>query len=259
MVSINTVKPDDMDCIIAEVFSPEKQYQSIEEAAQSLTKVIYTYFQTDGESDFVLLRVFQSIEYPALPPDIQKYIIQMLGFTPSSTDRFLTLIGTYGNEKEWQQRAFSKGHQAIPLTIETLKTIPMVSRLFRQLGFNLYEKNEGNITIQTPNLSENDQMFYVNKSEESTALHITGVSGISGVFHVENAAGSPYIPAQDFVKRYGVQSVIGSGALLPQNEMAAFIGFSRKQLSPLQAAAFSPIISKFWHKAFPLLNYGIFS
>jgi hypothetical protein len=49
-----------------------------------------------------------------------------------------------------------------------------------------------------------------------------------GVFHVENAAGSPFIPAQqDFVERHGVRSVVGFGGLLPTGELFAVIVFAR--------------------------------
>jgi hypothetical protein len=48
------------------------------------------------------------------------------------------------------------------------------------------------------------------------------------VFHVPNAVGSPYIPAQkEFVIPYGVQSVLGFGGLLAPGELFATILFSR--------------------------------
>jgi hypothetical protein len=48
-----------------------------------------------------------------------------------------------------------------------------------------------------------------------------------GVFHVENALGSPYIPAQqEFVVRYGIRSVLGFGGLLFNGELFAVILFS---------------------------------
>jgi len=48
-----------------------------------------------------------------------------------------------------------------------------------------------------------------------------------GVFHVENALGSPYIPAQDeFVARYGIRSVLGFGGMLASGDLFAVILFS---------------------------------
>ena len=40
----------------------------------------------------------------------------------------------------------------------------------------------------------------------------------AGAFHIDDAAGSAYLPAQrDFVRRFGIQSVIGFGDVLPDN------------------------------------------
>jgi hypothetical protein len=237
MTTLTDFDSSEIDTIIAETFKAENNLRSIEDAAKKLTQTIYHYFQTDGKSDFVLTRVFQSISYQALPIEIQQLITNKTNTAPDGMSRFLTLLGTYGDETMWQSRQSSQGHQAIPLTKETLETIPMVSRLFQQIGFDLGTKTE----------------------DDAHALHMSGVSGLSGIFYVENAEGSPYIPGQDFVKKYGVQSVVGTGVMLPQNEIAAFIGFARVPLSKAKATMLAPIMSKFWRHAFPLLNYGIFS
>ncbi|HEX5865658.1 MAG TPA: hypothetical protein VF014_15635, partial [Casimicrobiaceae bacterium] len=60
-----------------------------------------------------------------------------------------------------------------------------------------------------------------------------------GVFHVENALGSPYIPAQqDFVVRYGIQSVLGFGGLLFNGDLFAVILFSTVHVSAASAERF---------------------
>jgi len=48
-----------------------------------------------------------------------------------------------------------------------------------------------------------------------------------GVFFIDDANGNPSIPAQDFVRQYGVRSVIGCGGELPRGEMFASILFTR--------------------------------
>ena len=53
-----------------------------------------------------------------------------------------------------------------------------------------------------------------------------------GVFHVADAVGSPFIPAQeDFVLKFGIKSVLGFGGLLPSGELFAMIMFSRTFIS----------------------------
>jgi hypothetical protein len=48
-----------------------------------------------------------------------------------------------------------------------------------------------------------------------------------GVFHVEDALGSPYIPAQqEFVVRFGIRSVLGFGGLLVNGDLFAVILFA---------------------------------
>lgn len=237
MTSLLNLSSAEIDVVLSDTFKNENKLQSIEDAAQKLTENMYHHFQINEKSDFVLVRLFQSMRYLALPLEIQEVIISKMGKMPDQDTRFLTLLGTYGDENTWQSRKTSKGHQAIPLTEETFRTVPMISRLFQQIGYNIG----------------------TDMQSDASSLHMTGVSGLSGIFYVENANNSPYIPAQDFVKKYNVASVIGTGVMLPENEVAAFIGFTRVPITKDNATIIAPIMSKFWRYAFPLLNYGVFS
>jgi hypothetical protein len=60
-----------------------------------------------------------------------------------------------------------------------------------------------------------------------------------GVFHVETALGSPYIPAQEeFVARFGIQSVLGFGGLLINGDLFAVILFTTVSVSQATADRF---------------------
>ena len=62
------------------------------------------------------------------------------------------------------------------------------------------------------------------------------------VFHVEQALGSPFIPAQrDFVEPYGIASVVGFGGLLRSGELFSVILFSRATIPARCAARFRTI------------------
>ena len=62
------------------------------------------------------------------------------------------------------------------------------------------------------------------------------------MFHVEEARGSPHIPAQrDFVLRYGITSVVGFGGLLRSGELFAVILFLRARIPAASAARFRTI------------------
>jgi hypothetical protein len=61
------------------------------------------------------------------------------------------------------------------------------------------------------------------------------------VFYVRDADGSPYIPAQDFVARYGVCSVLGFGGVLLTGEFYSVILFTRVAIPPETADRFRNI------------------
>jgi hypothetical protein len=62
------------------------------------------------------------------------------------------------------------------------------------------------------------------------------------VFHVPEAAGSPYIPAQEaFVVPYGIKSVLGFGGILPAGDLFAVIMFTRVPVHREVAEAFRTI------------------
>jgi two-component system NtrC family sensor kinase len=62
---------------------------------------------------------------------------------------------------------------------------------------------------------------------------IRGMQGKTfNVFFVPEALGSPYIPAQDFVRDHGVRSVLGFGGVLVTGEFYAVILFTRVAMQP---------------------------
>jgi hypothetical protein len=70
----------------------------------------------------------------------------------------------------------------------------------------------------------------------------SGDSRTYDVFHVEDAVGSPHIPAQhDFVLRYGITSVVGFGGLLRSGELYSVILFARVPIPKSSATRFRAI------------------
>jgi hypothetical protein len=125
---------------------------------------------------------------------------------PEPAMKCLTLLATVGDEPEWNDRRSSEGHQAIPLPSPyVVERAPMIAQLIREFGMDLSD-------VVRP-----------------TGDVVRTLGGKSyGVFHVEEAVGSPYIPAQaGFVDRYGIRSVVGFGGLLPTGDLFGLILFSR--------------------------------
>lgn len=182
---------------------------SMEETASAIVRLLYDRFadpQT-GERNCALVRFFKTQRFQDLPSDLQD-IARAAAWGRSDVDadtRCLTLLATAGNQPQWNSRTQSAGHQAIPLaTEEVVRQAPMVAQLIQQIGLNIAQ-------VIGP----------------SPALMIDGDQQNYNVFHVPDALGSPYVPAQDFVREAGVRSVLGFGGLLPSGDLFAVILFSR--------------------------------
>lgn len=80
-----------------------------------------------------------------------------------------------------------------------------------------------------------------------------------GVFHVEQALGSPSIPAQEeFVARYGVESVVGFGGSLASGDLFAVILFSRVRVSAASAERFRTLALDVKALYFPFTDSTVF-
>jgi hypothetical protein len=182
---------------------------SMEETASAIVRFLYSRFadpQT-GEKNCALVRFFKTQCFQDLPSELQDIATAAArGKSDLHADtRCLTLLATAGNQPHWNSRTESAGHQAIPLaTEEVVRQAPMVAQLIQQIGLDIAQ-----VIGPSPALMiDVDQQNY-------------------NVFHVPDALGSPYVPAQDFVREAGIRSVLGFGGLLPSGDLFAVILFSR--------------------------------
>ncbi|MBF0195268.1 MAG: response regulator [Magnetococcales bacterium] len=206
----------------------EKQCNSadnLENASSILAKFFYDNFidPIDGKPSCILSRCFCIQEYASLDARMKKAADQSLasvGEQPIEDMKFLTLLGTSGLLPEWNDWEKSQGHKAIPFVSESfVSQIPMIAQLIRQFGMDISE-----VLTPSPDLLQNIE-------ERSFS-----------VFFVENAKGSPHIPAQDeFVLPYGVQSVIGFGSMLPTGNIFLTILFSKTKINREVADMFKNI------------------
>jgi two-component system, NtrC family, sensor kinase len=196
--------------------------ETTEEIADRIARFLHEEFgaQSGEGKPVILARVYKTHLYEALPPDLQAFATKVAGVTPAPKTACLVLLATAGIEEGWNSRKASAGHQAIPLlSVEAVRRLPMVAQLITQLGFDVS-------TIVAA-----DPALLIDK--EKTAFN---------VFHVPDALGSPFIPAQkDFVVRYGVKSVLGFGGALPAGELYSAILFSKTAISRDTAEMFKPI------------------
>ena len=75
--------------------------------------------------------------------------------------------------------------------------------------------------------------------EPDPALFVDLEQKSYNVFHVAAAEGSPFVPSQEqFVRPYGIRSVLGFGGLLPGGELFAAILFARSAIPRATADLF---------------------
>ena len=214
---------------------------SMEETANRIVRYIYDQLGAgdSGERACVLVRFYKTHPYGGLSSDLQAFAKGILGEEAGSDDmKCLTLLATVGQNAKWNSRANSEGHKAIPLPSEDfVGRIPMISRLVTQLGLELRQ------------LLRPDPAILVDLHERTY-----------NVFHVEEAVGSPYIPAQaDFVIPYGVRAVLGFGGILETGDLYAVILFSKTLVSRAVAERFKPLALKVHEALAPLVGKAVFT
>lgn len=192
---------------------------TLEDAAERAVEFFYRELVDErGEPACALVRFFKTHPYGDLPEDLQAVVRAASPDAASLPDlRCLTLVATRGEEADWNSRLASRGHRAIPLTsVEMVQQAPMIAQLITQLGLPI-----------------------ANVVRPSRALLLDQEQTAHNVFFVPRALGSPHIVAQDeFVVRYGIQSVLGFGGLLATGDLFAVILFSKVAISPDAADQF---------------------
>lgn len=195
---------------------------SMESVSREVVDYLFRSLQDSEENPAsVLVRIFKTHPYAGLEPSLRAYADALMpreNISPRT--RCLTLLASRGVEEAWNSREGSQGHRAIPLLSESMVSkAPMIARLIEQMGIPLR-------VVLNP-----DRDFVLNAQEKTF-----------NVFHIEHAAGSPYIPAQEtFVLPYGVRSVLGFGGLLPSGDLFVTIVFARVPIPLTTAKLFAPL------------------
>jgi hypothetical protein len=196
--------------------------ETLEDAANVVVRYLYERCvgANDGPRSCALVRFYKTHRYGALEPAQQRFAAVQLGTTPPRDMRCLALVASVGDEPAWNSRHTSHSHVAIPLpSAESIRNAPMIMGLIEEFGVD------------------------VNSLVSNAVPAVRGIDARTyDVFHVEEALGSPHIPAQhDFVEPYGIASVVGFGGLLRSGEMFAVILFSRDRIPVRSATRFRTI------------------
>jgi hypothetical protein len=174
-----------------------------------------------GDRACALVRFFQTQPFEKLDEPLQACARYHLGGgTPRPGMNCLVLIATVGDAPAWNSPDASAGHRAIPLrSAEMLTHLPMIAQMVKQFG------------LEADHLVAPDPSLLLAAEQHSY-----------NVFHVPEARGSPYVPAQeDFVLPWGIRSVLGFGGLLPTGQLFAVILFAKCPISRETAEMFKPL------------------
>lgn len=210
-----------------------QQSKFLDEAAQELVTALHTHFT----ESVVLARVFLTVPFGSLPKTNKEFVQKLADSAGAAsglkgTTPVLSLLGTHGQEGDWNDRRKSKGHLGIPLISSAfVGAIPMISRLLKELGVPL---------------------DWIDSHDSEIIKKTVGRS--AGVFFVDNAAeatdheGRKIIAAQDFVSSYKVKSVFGIGESYLGGQMLVVVVFCREAFSRDAAEHFPRLTSSFKDK-----------
>ena len=180
---------------------------SMEETAGRIVRHLYDNLVdgVTGGKACSLVRFFKTHPYGKLDDELKKFALNMLGGSiPLPETKCFTLLGTVGENPDWNTRGSSNEHKAIPLpSEEVVHQIPMMRNVIKQLGLSVS-------SVVNP-----DPALLLDMEQKTYS-----------VFLVPEALGSPFIPAQEnFVVPYGIKSVMGFGGILPSGDLFVIIMF----------------------------------
>ena len=228
-----------MDCraAIRELFTDEPE--CVGDGAERVVNFFYdNLLDGEGRRACALVRTFKTHPFHLLDSELRQFAQAMAGESANLTSlRCLVLLGTRGDENAWNSRHESRGHKCIPLLSEKMvEEAPMIAQLIRQIGVDI-------AMVLRPD----------------PALMLDPAKATYNVFYVPAADGSPYIVAQEeFVRRYGIASVIGFGGLAGAGDLLATILFSKVRIKPDVAELFKIIGLNTRIAMLPLLRKPLF-
>ena len=215
--------------------------RSMEETANKIVHYLHDNLgdKQSGEKGCALVRFYKTHPYGELDAKLQQFADGILGGASASPEvKCLTMLATAGDQPEWNSRANSNGHKAIPLPSEEMvASIPMVAQLVKQFGLDA-----GSVLRPDPSV--------IGDLEHKTF----------NTFYVPKALGSPYIPAQDdFVVPFKIESALGFGGMLSSGDLFAVIMFSKVSIPQETAENIKALAPRVKEAVQPFVGGAIFA
>lgn len=212
--------------------------RSQEEVARSITNYFYDEFTLgeQGEKAFAMVRCFISLPFRDLEIPLKRFVekrrSQMSEIKPDT--RCLTLMATRGEETQWNERNLSESHRAIPIDSPSLALeLPMIALLLKQFGIESNSVSDVVLNFPGQESQSSPQIDDVVMDQDQATFN---------VFFVPDAVSSRYISQQEeFVKPYGIKSVLGFGGILSAGQIFAILLFSKATIKKEIAQRFKPL------------------
>jgi len=220
-----------------------KGLDTAEELAQAFIDIIYEYFQ----ESLVLLRLFSSVPYSALP--IQDQQLVDIKANDSGTAHLyndgtpiLTLLGTRGQKSDWNERHKSRGFRCIPLvSSEYVASLSMLSMQFKKMEFD----------------------FGLFDTWDTTIVAKGRADDYSGMLYVNHAAidkdeqGRMIVPRQEFVAENNIKTVLGFGGGYSNHPtIVTFFAFTNEILSEPMMKPFASLLETYISLSKELIGNG---
>lgn len=209
MFTLTRLTVSDMVAASAELRHATTGTTTMEDAANAITAYTRdTFRDTDGTPAFGLIRLFQTIHWERLTPQLRSYAqARMPDRQPPHGIRCLTLFATEGDHPNWRDRRASRNHQAIPLTSpEILNRAPLVLTALDHL-----------LAHRTPDHPDTE---------------------LDDVLHIPDATDSPHLPGQDFIQRHTIRSVLALSGTLHDGDTYTLILHSHPRITSDTAELF---------------------
>ncbi len=209
MYDLRRIKMSDIIRLGIDIRTLGRDSGCMEGAARELVKYLYNIFSDarTGENQCALVRFYKTHNNAELPSALRTYVDRQLsGTIPPKWFKSLVLLATAGDCPDWNSRYTSRKHQAIPLlNHEVVSRIPLICNMIEQMGMELDTVIRDD-AVRLPELSK--KTFNVSC--------------------IANAAESPLVLEQeDFVKPYGLKSILGFGGVLPSGNLFLVVMFTR--------------------------------
>ncbi|MYV98120.1 SpoIIE family protein phosphatase [Streptomyces sp. SID3343] len=196
----------DMVVCSSELRQVTAESPTMEDAARAIVQRLRDTFRdpATGQPQLVLTRLFQTMPWRNLTPDLQRHVRQRQpDVTPHPELRCLTLLGTTGDRVEWRDRTRSRRHQvtAFP-NAQAVRRAPMIGAMLDQLGVTAEQIVAGPL----PTGSDWDR---------------------HEIHHIPDAPSSDAVPDKDFIRDHDIKSVVGYAGNLPDGELFTVLMFTR--------------------------------